>query len=378
MPTNHHLNMPKSVAIIGAGPAGLCLANILLSHPEFNVQVFERDAHINVKPQGGSLDVHEDAQNALNAAGVYEQFTLHSRPEDQDDIILDRHSQKHIHMDGGEKNKPEIDRTALRQFLCDAVPEGIIKWDTKVDNVDPTTVYFKDGTSKTFDLIVGADGVWSKVRPLLHTISPFYSGVSCYEGNIRNASQKQSDFSDIICNGTTFVLAETDGLMVIQKNSGDCYKVYVYKSKHETWVRDSGIDKESGDALRAAMLDDIKDWSPKLHAVVKALDNDIYQRAMYMLPPGIIWESKPTVTVIGDAASVQTPFSGQGVNLALVEAYKLGQALVNHKDNQLLAIQEYEKWMYEEAKSKMTLTWSNLQMFMNKGAIEKLKIFVSH
>ncbi|EOQ98948.1 Tetracycline resistance protein from transposon [Wallemia ichthyophaga EXF-994] len=384
--------MTKKLAIIGAGPAGLCLANTLIQHTDLDVQVFERDAHINAKPQGGSLDVHVEAQEALRAAGVYEQFALHARCGDQEDVILDKHASKHVHMraesgyknenENNNKNKPEIDRTALRHFLCDALPEGVIRWDTKVDKVEqatqgsPATIHF-DGNKHSFDLVVGADGAWSKVRPLLHTIPPFYSGVSCYEGNLRDASVKQAqeDFSDVFCNGTTFILAETDGLMVIQKNSGDCYKVYVYKSKPEAWAREAGIEEPS--ALRAAMLDDIKDWSPKLHGVVRALNIDIFKRAMYMLPSGIMWESKPSITVVGDAASLQTPFAGQGVNLALIQAHKLAQSLVSHKENQLLAVQDYEKWMHDEANSKMTLTWTNLQMFMNKGAIAKLKQFVA-
>ncbi|TIA89023.1 hypothetical protein E3P99_02272 [Wallemia hederae] len=367
--------MSRRVAISGAGPAGLCLANLLSKQAGFSVRVFERDAHLHATPQGGSLDLHEDAQAAIQSAGLFSEFKKYARYGDQDSVIMDKHGKVHMEMKEPDQNKPEIDRGALREILANGLPKDIIKWGTKVDRVEPRRVHFGDGSSEQFDLIVGADGAWSKVRPLLTTVPPFYAGISGYDANIRNASTKHPELVKALCNGTTFVTAGSEGCFVVQKNGNDCYKSYYLKPTPEDWVKTNGIER-SGETQRKAILEDMRDWSPFIRDIVKAYDDDIVQRPIYMLMPGIAWDSKPTVTAIGDAISLQSPYAGLGVNTAIAEAHKLAQCLIQHKDDQHKAIEEYEAWTHEYARSKMELSWNNLQMFMKEGAIEKIKMFI--
>jgi 2-polyprenyl-6-methoxyphenol hydroxylase-like FAD-dependent oxidoreductase len=69
----------KRIAIIGAGPGGLMLARLLQSRGIKPV-VFERDAHADERPQGGSLDLHEDTgQYAVRRAGLEQEFAAAAR-----------------------------------------------------------------------------------------------------------------------------------------------------------------------------------------------------------------------------------------------------------------------------------------------------------
>ena len=71
---------PK-IAIIGAGPSGLTLANLL---QQYNIlfTVYEFETGANERNQGGTLDLHaESGQLALREAGLYEEFKKYARPE---------------------------------------------------------------------------------------------------------------------------------------------------------------------------------------------------------------------------------------------------------------------------------------------------------
>lgn len=85
---------PK-IAIIGGGPAGLTLANILQKN-SIPFSLFEHDASPNERNQGGTLDLHPKAgQAAFREAGLWDVFIQHARPESdvlkvvkQDGVVL--------------------------------------------------------------------------------------------------------------------------------------------------------------------------------------------------------------------------------------------------------------------------------------------------
>lgn len=66
-------------------------------------------------------------------------------------------------------------------MLLDSLPEDAVRWGHKVASVSPIVngkhvLMFADGATETTDLVVGADGGWSKVRPLLSAAKPAYAG----------------------------------------------------------------------------------------------------------------------------------------------------------------------------------------------------------
>src|ERR1700753_4108868 len=67
--------------------------------------------------------------------------------------------------------RPEIDRYQLRQILLNSLQPGTVKWKCRLRKVDEErgmiNLHFDHGIETGFDLVVGADGAWSKVRPLV-------------------------------------------------------------------------------------------------------------------------------------------------------------------------------------------------------------------
>lgn len=111
-----------------------------------------------------------------------------------------------------ERDRPEIDRGQLRNILVDSVQADSIRWGMKLAHVEAKglkySLHFEHGVEEGFDLIVGADGAWSKVRPLVTDQVPEYSGISLVELKFEEVSTKKEWLSKFSGSGTVFMMDE--------------------------------------------------------------------------------------------------------------------------------------------------------------------------
>lgn len=85
---------------------------------------------------------------------------------------------------------------------------------------------------------------------------------------------------------------------------------------------------ETPDRVRAMLRSAFIGWAPELTDLVERGDF-IAVRPLHALPVGYSWRSRPGVTLLCDAAHLMSPFSGEGVNLALADAVDLAHALAS-------------------------------------------------
>jgi 2-polyprenyl-6-methoxyphenol hydroxylase-like FAD-dependent oxidoreductase len=315
------------IAIIGGGPGGLMLARLLLLRG-FEPTVFERDRHAGDRPQGGSLDLHGDTgQRAMQLAGLEKEFSAAARPEDQGDRLYDQNGTLLFDRDGAGDDRPEIDRTALRQILLDSLAPGIVRWGHKVEAITPRAEGGCDvlagSTAERFDVVIGADGAWSRVRPLLTDAAPLYEGVTLVELGF---DVKRHMTVDALVGGGKMFAVGDNRVLIAQRNGRGHIRGYAGLRLPEQTARE--WTTESPERIRNRLLDAFAGWAPSLTCLIESGDF-IAVRPLYALPIGYKWHSRAGLTLLGDAAHLMSPFGGEGVNLALADAADLADALVS-------------------------------------------------
>ncbi|KAI9788247.1 MAG: hypothetical protein M1816_007013 [Peltula sp. TS41687] len=375
---------PFRIAIIGAGPAGCTLARLLL-RANVPTSIFEGEVSLDMRAQGGTLDLHDDTGiAALREAGLYDEFFKFARFDGDAMVVCDKKMLRYINMKSTKEGswlsqtRPEIDRMQLRRLLLDSLPDGIVHWGHRLRSIDPQdlSLHFEHGVvERGFDLVVGADGAFSKVRPLLTHVRPHYSGVGGYSMLISDAEQKHPTLYRLVNRGSFFSIS--DGKMVIGQQMGDG-SIYVsaYGVCNEDWMREASYDVSHGPSVKAALCDEYRDWSPQIKDLFKAVDDDkIWARPLYMLPPLMRWENRPGVTLLGDAAHLMTPFAGEGVNTAMRDAMELAHAIQDAsekpvgKEELTRKIKRYEEDMFKRAGQVQALTDDVMKlMLFTEGA----------
>ncbi|MFL6656748.1 MAG: FAD-dependent oxidoreductase [Massilia sp.] len=345
--------MTNSIAIIGAGLGGLVLARVLHVHG-IAATVYEADASPNTRTQGGMLDIHEhDGQLALKAADLYEQFRALIHPGGEATRILDQTGKVLFEAaDDGSAGRPEVPRGELRRILLEALPEGTVQWCRKLTTVTPLgdgshTLSFADGTSTTAQLLVGADGAWSKVRALLTDSKPVYTGVTFIETYLHDVDQRHPASAQAVGGGALF--APAPGHCIFAHREPDkVLHTYVALKKPEAWA--ASIDFSDPIAAKAAVIAHFGGWAPALSALITDSDSALVARKIYALPAGTQWPRVAGVTLLGDAAHVMAP-AGDGANLAMLDGAELGQLIAAHSGDLETALGLYEKALFPRSEA---------------------------
>jgi salicylate hydroxylase len=342
--------MKKKIAIIGAGVAGLTLANFLKKDSNFEFMVYEKEETLNLK-EGFGIQLAVNSVSILNQIG----FSSLSKSEIYNPTKLDFYSNEDKICDldltqfNSETEKyTTLKRSSLIKLLKDKLFSNMIRFNKTIEIVerdqDILKIRFKDGGSEEVDYLVVSDGVFSVTKSIIEKkiFKPNYYGAVAIRTQI-----KTKDVLEFKTESISLFMNSKAHLVSYQVNdSGDMNVVCILRKKFnekktiEQLLSEKFVNKNT--YLLSLFKGDLKSWP-------------------------IYTSSKPiksrlkNVFYIGDAFYTFPPTLAQGASQSIESAKEIYDLLIDNKQN-------IENIYYEKRLSK-------INMINNRS---KLNYFIFH
>jgi 2-polyprenyl-6-methoxyphenol hydroxylase-like FAD-dependent oxidoreductase len=296
------------VLIVGAGVAGLALARALGQHG-VNAEVVERATAW--EPTGAGLYLPGNAVRALDELGVGSAVAAHANPIARQ-RILDRRGRLLADIDldriwEGVGGCVAIHRAALHEALRAATAEVPVRLGTSVTGLEDggaPRVSFSDGSTGSYDLVVGADGVHSTIRSLALGGPPAsYVGQASWRF-VAEGFADITDWTVMLGRGRTFLTVALGQAAVY------CY-----------------ADLNTSDPASAAGEDWRQSFADFADPVPRLLDQatEAYFAPIEEVAPPA-WTAR-RVVLVGDAAHASSPNMAQGAAMAVEDGLVLAEML---------------------------------------------------
>jgi salicylate hydroxylase len=318
--------MTMTIGIIGGGIGGLSAA-IALRQKGFEVVVFEQTrAFLRV---GADVNLTPNAVRALDGLGVGDAL--------RESAARPAHRISRTWDTGEETSRLAMGDTAedlygapqltthradlLKALEAELLPEVLLLGKRATDIVnapDLVTVRFADGTERSMDALIGADGIHSVVRAALFgPESPQFTGVVAYRAVVpreRLSVPNLDAFTKwwgptLSTQIVTFPLDRDRETFIFATTPQDDWR-------HESWTMPGDVNE-----LRSIYAD----FHPQARALLDAC-GEVMKSALCVRDPLPAWSVGRT-TLLGDACHPMMPFMAQGAGMAVEDAVVLARML---------------------------------------------------
>ncbi|MBH1935213.1 FAD-dependent monooxygenase [Streptomyces sp. AV19] len=360
-----------SVLVSGAGLAGPALAHWLRRHG-FAPTVVERAPGI--RPGGQAVDIRGVALEAVERMGLLERVRA-ARTRLRGMSVLDGagnelHRSTEFVLSSGRLDGDDVEilREDLVRFLYElTADEAEYVHDDSITALEETEtgvrVTFERGPAREFDLVIGADGLYSNVRRL--AFGPHEEFLSHLGSHLA------------VFGADNFLRLEDWELVVRDEAIG--YVVYPARENRELRVTFGfeagplGIDHRDTAAQRHLVAEWMErcGWqtAPMLKALADAPDFHFSAMAQVRMDR---W-SDGRVALLGDAGYCGTPLSGQGTSMALVGAYVLAEELGRADGDHAAGFAAYERRMRPFVTANQALATENPGAPASEESVERAK-----
>jgi len=321
---------PGGVLVAGAGIAGLASA-LALDAKGFRVTLLERNAELS--GVGAGLQLSPNATRLLRRLGVLDRLAATAVRPERITLRSARDSRTLLALPlgaGAEErwgapylvcHRADLQEALLaqvRQRTCITLRLGQEAVDQKL-NAGEVEVRTGEATLEYGDLLVAADGVWSRIAASILGRRAVFSGYIAWRMSIaaRNAPQQLSG-SDLARSVTAW-LGPTGHLIAYPVRAGEILNLVAVTPGAETgasWQAD-------GDA--GVLASHFAGWHKPVRELVELGGRPTCWPLFGM--PGGPWTAHGRLVLVGDAAHAMTPFAAQGAAMAIEDACALAAVL---------------------------------------------------
>ncbi|RSZ65517.1 FAD-dependent monooxygenase [Corynebacterium hylobatis] len=315
------------IGVIGGGYAG-ATAGLALSQIGANVKVYEQAPASG--EVGAGIGLRPASVKLFKKLGIFEAVEKVTSPSDYFEIldakgnVITREVWPHLD-EGAEKHHTRmIHRRDFIDVLTSQLPEGVLQYGYRAeeitDNGDSATVKFSNGEEETFDILVGADGIKSRVRTLWSDSQPVMQHAHAYRAVIDGSLGEGLLIDD---NLRLYLEAETGRMIYFLplRHRGENGQIsFDITVPHDDTSWNPNVSKEE-------VLEMLRNFDERLIRIVEKLDwEKVNQRSAADLDPQDKWNSD-AVVLIGDAAHAMLHHQGQGANSAVIDAGVLADCI---------------------------------------------------
>lgn len=216
-----------------------------------------------------------------------------------------------------------IHRSDIINALAERFPLERIRFGKRIKSLtqgdDGVTLLFEDGDQATFDVVVGADGIHSRVRTALFGDEhPRFTGVVSFRSVV--PTERVIHVPEIEAFTKWWGPTPQSQIVSFPLNQGKDTFIFATTGQ-ESWTEESWTSEGDVNELRGFY----KDFHPDARALLAACDSTL-KSALYEREPLPQW-SVGTATLLGDACHPMLPFMAQGAGMAIEDAVVLGRAL---------------------------------------------------
>lgn len=318
------------IAIIGAGIGGLTAA-IALRANGVDATVYEQadelkalGAGVAIATNGSRILSHLGVGDALaNVAGPvthYQFRTWQAEPIAGEPSTLSF---------GDPARTWFLHRGEFQQVLADALPSDALHLGRScvgaTEHSGGVRVEFADGSTVDADLLIGADGIHSRLQgKVTHAAQPVSEGIMAYRGLI--PAERLHGIADM--NASSMWLGPRQSFLAYPVSAGRLLNIVAFVPTNltvaESWTAPGDVAE-----LAAAY----SGWDPEVLAIIGAMDST-FRWGIYDREPLDRW-STGRITLLGDSAHAVTPHLGQGANQAIEDAVTLAVLLRDAQPGEL-------------------------------------------